>query len=551
MLTSLIFRFRDFTIEPGETIEQHNKVVAGKGYVYWGWWAKSHETIPVCIFRKQLTGKNVYLFDSGQHKLFSTTLLDICSDVTGIYAPESGDYSPEYYRTKKCKVWLKLSEIKEVEDADKEVKKYSYLNHNDGLFNGDDVLFSDFFNKQITSLKELFHQERTIWFLQNYDSAAHSSHSIVLTNVGQIHPEVFSRTYKPLNVNKLLWLSDVHFDSNSAHHFHKDSREGDSLASILVEFSQKPESDLNSKIHALICSGDMTFQAKKEEFSKVEELYGDLASRCQLDHFNIVFCPGNHDLTFAKELDEKTSKALSKYHNIKVQPNDSSREKLTTSDWELLKAIDTLEINKATYQEHFQKVTRAKANEFLSMGRKFLMNGQRPVDICMLNSNTVQQYRDVYQGHGFIGADQRANAKTMMGWDQPKSYGAVRIVSLHHNLLPVEYGTIPTYGHSSNLVYDAQATIKWCMENNVDVVLHGHTHQRSQMKLSQKIGNELKELWIVGIGSTGASHNHLVSGHTNQFATLDFSQRFIRINFFNIIDYKVDYSNVEVLELEL
>ncbi|NOH43428.1 hypothetical protein F0259_06320 [Vibrio cyclitrophicus] len=554
MPKSLIFRFRDFTIEPGETVEEHNKIAEEKGHVYWGWWSKSHETIPDCLLREELdVNTPIYLFDSGQHKLFRTTLQGVSNNNNGATAPETGEFSPEYYKTKKCKVWLKLGPIEEVVNSDQEVQKYAYHSHNNNMFNDDreNMLFSDFFDKQVSSLKELFHQERTIWFLQDYDQTKHTNHTIVLTNAGQLHPEVFSKSYKPIYGDKILWLTDIHFDSSSNHHFHTDARVEHSLASVLVEFAQSPDSKFSNKIDALICSGDMTFKATKDEFQQVEQLYGELASKCQLDNFNIVFCPGNHDITFADGLEQETLDALSKFYNIKVQPNDPSRAKLTASEWQDLKAIDTVELNKITYEEHFQKVTRVKPNEFLSMGRKFLVNEQRPVDICMLNSNTVQQYKDVYQGHGFVGVEQRDHAKKMMGWDKPKAFGAVRIVSLHHNLLPVEYGTLPIYGHTSNLVYDAQATIQWCMENDVDVVLHGHTHQRSQMKLSQKVDGKMKDLWVIGLGSSGASHNHLVPGHSNQFATLDFSSRFIAVNFFNITNGKADFSNCERIELEI
>ncbi|HBN6280110.1 calcineurin phosphoesterase [Vibrio parahaemolyticus] len=550
MITSLIFRFRDFTIEPGETVVLHNDIAEKNGYVYWGWWAKSHETVPDLFLRRQRESmETIYLFDSGQHKLFRTQLVGFTSNVDPIEAPER-DKCPPYYSEKRCKIWLKLGPITEVEDPVDELNTYSYLGSNNNLFNAsnDETLFSDFFNKQVSNLEELFHQERTIWFLQNYVPNEHKSHSVILTNVGQLHPEVYSKSYKPIYGNQILWLSDVHFDTTSNHHYYQDERIDKPLGEILESFANSNDSKFNGKIPALICSGDMTFQALAEEFIETEKLYGELASKCQLDHFNIAFCPGNHDVTFAGDIDPDIKKAFDEYHRIKMQPNNAERARLNEDDWNKLKALDTKNISKTNYETHFNKITRSKPNEYLSMGRKFLANEQRPVDICMLNSNTVQQYRDIYQGHGFVGEEQRADAKTKMGWDKPKSFGTVRIVSLHHNLLPVEYGNIPVYGHSSNLIYDAQATIQWCMENDVDVVLHGHTHQTSYMKLSQDIQGTMKNLWIVGLGSTGASHNHLVPGHTNQFGVLDFSKQFVQITFVEHLNGK--HTVLNTIELE-
>jgi predicted phosphodiesterase len=185
-------------------------------------------------------------------------------------------------------------------------------------------------------------------------------------------------------------------------------------------------------------------------------------------------------------------------------------------------------------------VTSIAPNEFLSMGKKYLINQQRAVDICFLNSNRMEQYKDLFQGAGFIGADQRKDARQNMGWTASKAFGTIRMVELHHNLLPVEYSNTPYLGSSpGSVVYDAQATLKWCYENQVDVVLHGHTHQRSAFKLTDFSNGEELSVWIVGLGSTSAHDSHLIQGHGNQLAELDLSEKEIKIQFFTIRENKI------------
>jgi len=73
--TSIILRFRDLSTPAGTTtIEQHKRIIADKGYVWWGWWHKQGETVPENSFREILgeIGKSgpyeIYLFDTGKYE---------------------------------------------------------------------------------------------------------------------------------------------------------------------------------------------------------------------------------------------------------------------------------------------------------------------------------------------------------------------------------------------------------------------------------------------------------------------------------------------------
>ncbi|PHI35053.1 hypothetical protein CBQ28_21425 [Pseudoalteromonas sp. GCY] len=71
------------------------------------------------------------------------------------------------------------------------------------------------------------------------------------------------------------------------------------------------------------------------------------------------------------------------------------------------------------------------------------------------------------------------------------------------------------------------------------MILHGHTHQRSVVKLEDHTFVDRKSVWLVGLGSTSAHHTHLIPGHLNQLAELDFSNKNIAIQFYTINENRV------------
>ena len=99
---TLILRFRDLSIP--NTIEEHKKIIAEKGYVWWGWWSKPQEKLPATIFMElnQKTELEVYLFDSGQKWFYKAQCNTIHYDTKGDeFTPDEKDCIPLYYRNQK------------------------------------------------------------------------------------------------------------------------------------------------------------------------------------------------------------------------------------------------------------------------------------------------------------------------------------------------------------------------------------------------------------------------------------------------------------------
>ncbi|MFA0001272.1 metallophosphoesterase [Vibrio lentus] len=544
MLQTLILRFRDLITLPGKTIEQHKEVISKKGHVYWGWWAKPNETLPKVFYDNHAKVKPfshpIYLFDTGQQMLYQAELESIHTGPGGSPFPCPNDRVgdelalPDYYKEDRpCPTWFKITSIEPVKgDVLELLHEWSYCAENYGLFGDNQRAFADFFNKQVSSLEELVHQERTVWFVQNY-MQEHSKKEIVLLNANVAVPEDFSSNFIKLKGSKIHWLTDIHFDNDNRFHAFSNADASDSLQEII--------SSSFPTLESLIVSGDMTWASTAEEFCQVEDFYNYLISKTNLDSSKLGFCPGNHDVVFSKSKSAELIAALEKLHKVHLYKEDQETEekqpKLSGEEINALKVENLPETAKENYVKHFRSVTSAPVNDYLSMGKKYLVENQRPVEICFLNSNTKEQYRYLFQGQGFIGQEQRKYAEENMGWKGvKKAFGAIRIVVMHHNLIPTEFVRIPHMGLSGSHVYDAQATIKWCMRNDVDVILHGHTHERSVIKMEQLIQGKMKSVWVVGLGSSGVNSGHRVPDHPNQCAELDFSEEKIKIQFYDIVD---------------
>ncbi|WP_244593829.1 hypothetical protein [Escherichia coli] len=78
---TIILRFRDLVTPAGETITLHQEVIKSKGSVWWGWWAKPDERVSseFIKIKQNLASKplGIFLFDSGQKKLYKAKLKDI------------------------------------------------------------------------------------------------------------------------------------------------------------------------------------------------------------------------------------------------------------------------------------------------------------------------------------------------------------------------------------------------------------------------------------------------------------------------------------------
>jgi Calcineurin-like phosphoesterase len=515
-LSTIILRFRDLVTEHGQTIQRHQEIANG-GYVWWGWWRKRDETIAGDAFRNlarraQAGGFEIYLMDSGQELLYRATCTEIRWDATYIKI-KSPDITktPEYYSTQTYLAWFQLKGITQVADPEVKLHKFTYLQV-DEFFEHGKSSYTPFYGKRVYSVKELRQQDRTIWFLKDFENGE-PTHEVSLLSSRSVAPVHFSTEYFESASRSLLWVSDVHFSGEGHHAFPlKPTHDTFDLAQRVVQNFGKPgpNNEDTLDVAGVIISGDVTWRALPQEFEMAKEFLKKLSFSTPLQSDQIAVCPGNHDLEFSTDPADK------------------------------VKPITIVgEGPRAAYSQFYEDLFYLRPNEFLSCGKRLLLGKAVPVDIVCLNSSWLQQLKDAFQGHGFIGQLQMKDAAKQMGWDvDSNAPHAYRIVVIHHHILPTTYSAAAESNYQYSVVLDAEALSRWVVEHRVGLVLHGHMHQPFCARVSRPLDvnnpqGGFHDFHVLGMGSSGVK-GELGEINTNTVGFLRFEKDVVNVSVHSI-----------------
>ena len=151
----MILRFRDLSTEVGETIRQHKLYSERTGYVWWGWWKKQGETVPVEAFQhlaqqsRKAGGLEIYLFDTGTLNLYRATLADIEWNNLLAYIPSPERHAtPDYYGDSRYLAWFKIIKIEEELLSEAFLRTWSYVRI-DEFFVSKSSIFIEFYDKRL------------------------------------------------------------------------------------------------------------------------------------------------------------------------------------------------------------------------------------------------------------------------------------------------------------------------------------------------------------------------------------------------------------------
>ncbi|MDE5781571.1 MAG: hypothetical protein K2I03_08870 [Lachnospiraceae bacterium] len=104
--------------------------------------------------------------DSGQRKLYKAKCCDMkYLDKGKMKSPEI-DHTTDYYNSQDYYAWFKLSEIQECDNT--LVRNFSYVDVA-SIYMESDSNYSKFSNKRIYNVQEMIQQNRTLWFVRNYE----------------------------------------------------------------------------------------------------------------------------------------------------------------------------------------------------------------------------------------------------------------------------------------------------------------------------------------------------------------------------------------------
>jgi len=482
-LTTIILRFRDLVTDRGQTVEHHRQIINSSGHVWWGWWRKRDETIPDEAFRTLASkasagGLEAYLMDSGQDRLYKVICTDIVWDAKTVEIESPGkSETPDYYNKRKYLAWFRLTNITDVLDPEPVLHTFSYLQV-DEFFESMKSAYKPFYGKRVFSVKELRQQDRTIWFLRNFQKGD-TIQEVSLLDSREVAPLHFATEYFESNSDVLLWVSDTHFSEEGHHAF--PARATANAFPLADRIKDNFEKKIPT-VAGLIISGDITWRALPAEFESAKEFIKSLTYWSLLKSDQIAVCPGNHDLEFSTDPADKEQPIV----NVK---EDFSK----------------------AYSAFYQDTFYLAPNQYFSCGKRFLMGKAVPVEIVCLNSSSLQQLQHAFQGHGFIGDKQMEDAAKQMNWDadsgKPSAY---RIVVLHHHVLPTTYSSTPEANYAYSVVLDAEALSRWIVKYRVALVLHGHMHQPFCARISRPLDvnepndlNSWHDFYVVGMGSSG------------------------------------------------
>jgi 3',5'-cyclic AMP phosphodiesterase CpdA len=505
--TSIILRFRDLSTPAGTTtVSEHKKIISERGYVWWGWWHKQAETVPEQAFRNILgeierTGRyQIYLFDSGKYQLRRARIVEIKWDtkLRPIATPER-EATPNYYGDSHYLAWFKLDHIEDVSLTATELQNWSYVRM-DEFFEAKKSIFDAFYSKQLTSFTELRNQDRTIWFIRPKETMD-AVHEIHVYDRSKTAPSNFSEQIVQLHTPNLLWVSDPHF-SDSNHDFPREP--GVSRTNLSEAIRRDLECTGVTNVGGLLISGDVTWKGTQEEFSWAARFIDDVKSWAKLTASQILVCPGNHDLAFSDEPWTKGSPAT-----------------------------ETGEKSVAEYKRFYEQLYEVKPTTYLACGRRFWVPDGGIVDVASLNTSVLQQLPSAFQGQGFLGMPQLTETAEAMKWSGDRSKAkAFRICMLHHHVVPIIHREHPQLDVAASVVHDAGALMRWLVENEIDLVLHGHMHFPALVKERRALDYPKQEKWhettIAALGSCGVSASHRPN-EPNSYGLVEFIRDGVRL----------------------
>lgn len=517
MSTHVLLRFRDLNLSDGETISKHQEIIEVKGSTWWGWWSKYGEKAPLSVFAHISSGSDIFFYDSGQGLFFKAIFSEYKADAGKKIPTPSKELTPSYYNDKQAKLWIKITALEPIDSA-QILGLYAYERMDD-LFEDSLDVYTEFHNKRVASVRELRHQERTMWLIKIADESA-DSHEIVLCQKGHFNPEHFHSSYIQTKGSKLLWLSDLHFSEVAeGHRFPLVSTEyKHSLYEALIKCIDHVVPEGERKIEGLVISGDLTSRALESEFKSASKLIRDICSKYSINDFNTGVIPGNHDFEFELETD----------HGSGYELGPVSEESRTN------------------YSNFYKDLFKSAPNKHYSIGRRFLFCMSKPVEMVYINSTYIQQVRGAYQGHAYVGDEQLTYIAEKMGWVKGKKIDNItRIAVMHHHLIPVNYSDEPKKNGRYSTILDGERLAKWLTEYQVDYLLHGHMHQNFYAQLTRPIhtnssisdGNKVHKINIISLGSSGVKLDHTPENSKGNYACLiDFSEDKPCFEFYKLSD---------------
>ncbi|MFO0755984.1 MAG: metallophosphoesterase [Byssovorax sp.] len=500
-----LFRYRDLV---AETLKEHQEIIGAHRSCLWGWWKRPHEDARMEVWDALQTRLSaggpflVGLFDSGEGRVHLAMLtgvippkLDRLGTCEQLPPPTDQDtLVPAYYRQSPfSRAWLRLSEIDSKDFPFFEANRYVYTKAPPLRGFEEESLGHHLIGKIISDANELRGMDTTIWEVAPAQEGARAGRVFTIT----AHIQPVSRQPIPLDSCSILHITDPHFavdPHRDKHAWRLDSEKtaGSSLADAIYQVTRN--SSVN--IGAVVITGDLTFTGADEEFDVAFKSLSALLGKYDLGPQHLVIVPGNHDIRWT------TNATYDETSPVTVAP----------------------EAARQGYANFYKKMFRTLPDNDLCMARRFVLPNGAVIELVGLNSSTLETGKHFLAGMGRIDENTFVRAATELQWDPKKPSRALRLLALHHHLLPTDNiepadGYIKGFG----MVVDGPRIQRLAANHGVHLALHGHKHRAFLWRSSvfelpeDKKSGYRGDLSILGGGSAGSTER---PNNRNYFSVL-------------------------------
>lgn len=494
----VLFRFRDLI---ADTLTEHRKVIQEHGACWWGWWKRPHEDphreLWAGLKKMISSGESVTvgLFHSGTGEVYLAQVQGVIGPGPSderVHVPEGEeDLVPDYYRNSPfSRAWLRMTDISQ--DPVSFFGRYS-LAAVPQLPNYSEAVLKSLQNKVILDAEELKGMDTTIWEVR-LKAPGDSTKPLLLT-VRSIGKPI-SREPVEAQSNVVVHISDPHFavgKHRDIHVWRLESEQESGRATLAESIANALD---GRRIGLVVVTGDFTFTGAKEEYEEAEIFLRRLAGIWSLDMDRFVIVPGNHDIQWTKN--EKYDESSV----VNIAPAEAQEQ----------------------YRIFYKRVFGHDLTALLAMGRRFVLPCGLTLEICGLNSSSLEQGKDFLAGMGRIQQNSFMAVANELGWKQADSL-SLRVLALHHHLaLTDNLEEVSSYYRGFGIAIDAPRIQRLAAQQGVQLALHGHKHRvfvwRSgvyELPEHAQSSWRLGDLSIVGGGSAGSRETEGGKNYFNVF----------------------------------
>jgi 3',5'-cyclic AMP phosphodiesterase CpdA len=292
---------------------------------------------------------------------------------------------------------------------------------------------------------------------------------------------------------KVAVISDLHIgDMAKGKDFSPEKTENASVENYLQEFSDFITREKVSADYLLV-SGDISNKAKDSEFELASELIAKIARILGVDRRHVLFCPGNHDISWPA---------------IESQKDAGASDELIT---------------KAKYLNLLKPGLIFSDNQAQGMGRfddapYFVVWNFDDVNVFSLNS-AIYDGPDTKPHCGEIKSEQLVALESLLDNHVDKS--KLNIFILHHH--PKQYHDRTFREGDTSGMINADGLLHLLSKKEIDFIVHGHKHIP---RFDMEINSDGHPLWILCSGSFSSRlDDRHFGGVGNFFHVIDFHSR--------------------------